>query len=47
MVTMTIATVLLVLVFGFVIYSLVHHRKSEATRPISISTRAGSANGPG
>jgi len=29
MVTMTIATVLLVLVFGFVIYSLVHHRKSR------------------
>ena len=29
MVTMTIATVLLVLVFGFVIWSLVHHRKSR------------------
>jgi cytochrome c oxidase subunit 2 len=29
MVTMTIATVLLVLVFGFVIWSLIHHRKSR------------------
>jgi len=33
MVTMGIATVLLVLVFAFVIYSLIHHRKSRGYEP--------------
>ena len=44
MLTMQIATFLLILVFAFVFYSLYFHRKSRLT---SISTKPGSATGPG